>query len=58
VRRACRSRAKKELAEFLRGLFDEDGMVAGSGYGATLKGAALINACDICGGLAVYDYDG
>ena len=32
VRRACRSLKKKGLAEFYRGLFDEDGMAAGSGY--------------------------
>ena len=58
VRRAARSLARKGLAEFARGLFDEDGMVAGSGYGATRAGAALISPCDVCGTLATYEYDG
>ena len=39
VRRACRSLAKKGLAEFKRGLFDDEGKVAGSGYGCTKAGA-------------------
>jgi DNA-binding MarR family transcriptional regulator len=38
VRRACRSLARKGLAEFHRGLFTEDGLVAGSGYAATYQG--------------------
>jgi DNA-binding MarR family transcriptional regulator len=42
VRKACRSLARKGLAEYLRGLFDEDGMVAGSGYCCTKAGAELI----------------
>ena len=43
VRRACRSLARKDLAEFHRGLFTEDGEVAGSGYCASEKGAYLID---------------
>lgn len=39
VKRAVRSLAKKGLAEYVRGLFDEDGFVAGSGYRATYEGA-------------------
>lgn len=42
VRRAARSLTKKGLAEYHRGLFDEDGMVAGSGYCATKAGVDLI----------------
>jgi hypothetical protein len=57
VRRACRSLAKKGLAKFERGLFNEDGETAGSGYRATRLGAALMNPCDICGDLASYDYE-
>jgi len=38
VRRACRSLARKKLAEYVRGLMDEDGQVAGSGYTATQAG--------------------
>jgi DNA-binding transcriptional MocR family regulator len=48
VRRACRALARKGLAEYVRGLFDDDGMVAGSGYCATKEGALLINACKDC----------
>ena len=55
VRRSVRSLARKGLAEYQRGLMNEDG-VAGSGYCATEKGAALLNPCDVCGRLAVYDY--
>lgn len=57
VRRACRSLAKKGLAQFVRGLFDEDGMVAGAGYCATEAGVAMITPCDVCGRLATYDYE-
>ena len=42
VRRACRSLSRKGLAEYVRGLFDEDGMIAGSGYCATLQGIEYI----------------
>lgn len=42
VSRACRSLKKKGLAEFMRGLFDDDGKAAGSGYGATEAGVRLI----------------
>lgn len=42
VKRACRSLAKKGLTEYVRGLFDDDGMVAGSGYCATSKARDLL----------------
>ncbi len=57
VRRACRSLVRKGLAAFHRGLFNEDGMVAGSGYGITEAGSAFICPCDICGKRAIYDYE-
>ena len=38
VRRACRSLARKGLAECHHGLFTEDGEMAGSGYCATDEG--------------------
>ena len=41
VRRACRSLAKKKLAEYQRGLFDDEGFAAGSGYCATEEGRKL-----------------
>lgn len=38
VRRCCRSLKRKGLAAFARGLWTEDGLPAGSGYGATRAG--------------------
>lgn len=55
VRRACRSLARKGLAEFMRGLWSDDGP-AGAGYGSTRTGASLITPCDVCGDLAMYEY--
>jgi len=42
VRRAVRSLARKGLAQFERGLFDDDGQVAGSGYRCTLEGVNFL----------------
>lgn len=42
VRRYCHSLTKKGLAEYVRGLFDDDGMAAGSGYAATNEGYKFI----------------
>jgi len=56
VRLACRSLARKGLVKYLRGLVDQDGMMAGAGYGATKEGAAFINPCDKCKELATYDW--
>lgn len=44
VRLACRSLAKQGLAEYRRGLWTEDGEMAGSGYGCTRKGADLVKS--------------
>jgi hypothetical protein len=38
VRRACRSLARKGLTEFGKGLWNDDGEPAGSGYCATKAG--------------------
>ncbi len=38
IRRACRSLARKGLAEYGRGLWNDAGEVAGSGYCATKAG--------------------
>ena len=43
VRRSVRSLARKGLAEYTRGLFNENGEVAGSGYCATREGARFID---------------
>lgn len=48
ARRALKALVRKGLAEYVRGLFDEDGMVAGSGYCATYEGALLVNGCVDC----------
>lgn len=56
VRLACRSLARKGYTEYQKALWSEDGP-AGAGYGATEKGAALINPCDICEQRAVFDYE-
>lgn len=42
VRRACRSLKRKGLADFLAGLWTEDGEPAGAGYAATPEGRELI----------------
>ena len=44
VRRAVRRLAKIGLAEFQRGLFDEDGQTAGSGYMLTETAIAALRA--------------
>jgi hypothetical protein len=48
VRRACRSLARKGLAEYCRGLWTEDGEPAGSGYCATRASEAVLatGKCD------------
>lgn len=56
VRRACRSLARKGLAKYERGLWNEDGP-AGAGYGATEEGATSISPCDWCGKLSSYDWE-
>lgn len=44
ARSACRSLAAKGLAQYWRGLFTEDGEVAGSGYAITRAGHDLAPA--------------
>lgn len=44
IRRACRSLARKGLAEFHRGLWSDDGEPAGSGYGATKAGCDALTS--------------
>lgn len=56
VRLACRSLARKGLAKYMRGLINSDGGMGGAGYGATREGASLINPCDECDDLAIYDW--
>ena len=41
VRKACRSLAERGLARYMRGLFDDDGRVAGAGYGLTRTGSEM-----------------
>ena len=56
ARRAIRSLVRKGMAEYHRGLFDDDGMVAGSGYCISDSGKALLNPCDVCGRSITYKY--
>lgn len=42
VRKACRGLARKGLAEFKKGLMNEDGEVAGAGYTITEEGAKRV----------------
>lgn len=44
VRRATRALARKGLTKLVRGLFYDDGLLAGSGYAATDAGISLIRA--------------
>ena len=46
ARFACRRLRDKGLAIYGRGLFTEDGMVAGSGYALTPEGVAALS-CDV-----------
>ena len=45
ARHAARALTRKGLAEFVRGLFDDEGLVAGSGYCCTPTGFAMLSAC-------------
>lgn len=44
VRRAVKSLVRRGYAELQRGLFDDDGRVAGSGYACTLEGHVALRA--------------
>lgn len=46
VRLACRAMARKGLTEYTGPLFNDDGMVAGSGYRATETGEEVIARMD------------
>ena len=46
VRRLVRSLARKGLALYVKGLFSEEGITAGSGYRATQEGYDLITKGD------------
>lgn len=43
VRRSVRSLTRKGLAQLVRGLVDDDNMLAGSGYCATQRGVGYID---------------
>ena len=42
VRRHCRALKRKGLAQYARGLFNEDGEVCGAGYSITHEGRAVL----------------
>lgn len=56
VQKACKVLREKEFVEFYRGLMNDEGQVAGSGYCITRKGKAAITPCDVCGDAAEYDW--
>ncbi len=56
VQAACKTLRAKGFAEYHRGLMDDDGKVAGSGYCLTRAGRALISPCDDCEEYAFYDW--
>jgi hypothetical protein len=46
VRMACRSLARKGLAEFGKGLWSDDGEPAGSGYAITKAGVSALTSAE------------
>lgn len=58
IAKACKSLREKDLAHFHRGLMDDDGKVAGSGYCISPNGRAFMAPCDVCGEYATFEYDG
>lgn len=50
ARAICRTLTDRGLAEYRRGLFNDDGEVAGSGYGITAAGRAYLANHDRSGG--------
>lgn len=46
VRVVCRSLTDRGFARYCRGLFNDEGMVAGSGYGITRKGHRYLCALE------------
>lgn len=46
VRRTVRALARKGLAQYEKGLWSEDGEVAGSGYGLTKQGREILAAVE------------
>lgn len=56
VRKICKRLRELKLIEYMRGLMDEEGQVAGSGYCITYDGQKLIFPCQKCGELAHYSW--
>ena len=58
ARRSIRALVRKGLAEYHRGLFNDDGMVAGSGYCISFIGHITLRPCDFegCTRRVVFDY--
>lgn len=48
----------KGFVTYERGLMNDDGETAGSGYLITYKGKSKAHPCDVCGEYAIYGYDG
>lgn len=56
VRNCCRKLNQYKLIEYLRGLMDDDGKVAGAGYCITGEGKKYMFPCQKCGEEAHYSW--
>ncbi len=56
IRECCRKLTQLKLIEYMRGLMDDDGKVAGAGYCITRDGKKYIFPCQKCGEEAHYSW--
>lgn len=56
IRKCCRNLTQYKLIEYMRGLMDDDGKVAGAGYCITGDGKKHMFPCQKCGEEAHYSW--
>ena len=56
IRKCCRKLTQLKLIEYMRGLMDDDGKVAGAGYCITGNGKKYMFPCQKCGEEAHYSW--
>lgn len=56
IRKCCRNLTQLNLIEYVRGLMDDDGKVAGAGYCITQSGKDYIFPCQKCDNEAHYSW--
>ena len=56
VQKACKVLREKGLIQFFRGLMNDEGQVAGSGYCISAEGQKHANPCDMCEQHATFDW--